>query len=822
MLKRISLSESPFPLPVRPRQPQYLPCQNWPAVWVHLADAQPPAIIAYRLRFNLAPGQAFRFHLAADEQYDLWWNGKRAGRGSERCSPMRWAFDSYEGVASNGQDTLVVRVWSLGQPHRPAAQQSVSHGLLVADDSTNETVAFNTGTAEWTAKALAVPVFLPKGPCFGTSAFERQNGTCGETSWKQGNGDGWEPVQCGEQGISAGRDWVKNGGRRLAPNQLPAMHTATWQQGQVRAVAETFRGTEKTNAWLESDNLVPLQKAWQRLWKQDTSLLIPPNTRQKVLIDLEDYVCAFPSLEVSGGAGSVVKVHWEETLYMRPGRLAFEKGNRDQWNGKYFEGFGDTFLPDGPRRSFAPLWWRCGRYVQLWIETKEASLEITSFSLEETHYPYARTDQFSMDDERFLRVLPVLERGLQMCAHDFLMDCPFYEQLMYAGDAFIQSRAILATSHEKKLPRKVLSDFFGTRSADGIPTATFTANGRLIPPFSLSWITGLRDYLLYRDDPAALRDWLPAARNILEWWLRDWKQDGLVPSPEGWNFVDWVAWNEKAEDWNRIDWHTGAPPGGLGGENSVLLNWWLVKTLLEAAELETWANEPLMAQRWRAKARQLAKLTHHAGWDDVKKLYRDSPGFESLSQHTQVMALLAGMVPPEVESCLIHALQENKELAEASLFFGDFLLEAAYRVKASALFFSRLEEWRAMPEHGFKTPYETHPEKSRSDCHGWASHPLYHIHASVLGVRPTAPAFQSVAVAPHLLTSGNGVVEGRTPHPSGQIRTRFKRQGDRWEADVSLPADIDGTFVFPSGHQVSFNRRFSYRGHDPGIGKSGQ
>ena len=52
-------------------------------------------------------------------------------------------------------------------------------------------------------------------------------------------------------------------------------------------------------------------------------------------------------------------------------------------------------------------------------------------------------------------------------------------------------------------------------------------------------------------------------------------------------------------------------------------------------------------------------------------------------------------------------------------------------------FFDRMSLWLNLKTLGCKTMLEM-PEPSRSDCHAWAAHPVYHYLASILGIRPAA------------------------------------------------------------------------------------
>jgi hypothetical protein len=111
-----------------------------------------------------------------------------------------------------------------------------------------------------------------------------------------------------------------------------------------------------------------------------------------------------------------------------------------------------------------------------------------------------------------------------------------------------------------------------------------------------------------------------------------------------------------------------------------------------------------------------------------------------------------------------------------------------------------MDLWFYLKEMGFKTPVES-PEPSRSDCHAWSSHPLFHYHATLLGIRPGEPEFRSVEITPRM-----GPLEwarGRMPHPNGgMIEAELRKIEAGWAVKIDLPAGLLGTFrmlgqVFP-------------------------
>jgi len=103
--------------------------------------------------------------------------------------------------------------------------------------------------------------------------------------------------------------------------------------------------------------------------------------------------------------------------------------------------------------------------------------------------------------------------------------------------------------------------------------------------------------------------------------------------------------------------------------------------------------------------------------------------------------------------------------------------------------FERMALWFELPALGFTTTPEQ-PEPSRSDCHAWGAHPLYHYFATVLGIRPADPGFGIVEIHPQLgsLTYARGTLV----HPHGEVAVELYVGEDGLHGRVSLPAGVSG------------------------------
>jgi hypothetical protein len=189
-------------------------------------------------------------------------------------------------------------------------------------------------------------------------------------------------------------------------------------------------------------------------------LVVTPGSRRRILWDLDRYICAYPEAVVSGGKGGKMTWKWAESLRgasIHPGiKGRHFKGRRNEWKDKTFTGFGDRLVFDGRARAvFRPLWFRCGRWCELVIEAGAEPVEILDLALIETRYPLACETTFSSPgDPALAGVQAICTRAMQMCCHEMLFDCPFYEQQMYPGDTRVQLNVISAMTADDAIIRR--------------------------------------------------------------------------------------------------------------------------------------------------------------------------------------------------------------------------------------------------------------------------------------------------------------------------------------------------------------------------------
>jgi alpha-L-rhamnosidase len=749
---------------------------TWEASWVGCPDAgAPPLVTAYRLRFDWPAAGDVRLRVSADERYELFLDGRRVGRGPERGTTEHWFYDTLDLPLAGGAHVLVARVFSLG-PYAPLAQFQVRPAFLLAAEGA-AAKRLDTGVAPWEGKPLPGYSVEPPVYVWGLAAPVTVDADGFAWGFERGEGEGWRPVVPHERAASALLDYGIAPVRYLQAGTLPAMIDRPWARASVRHVAEVSSLDTLRVAVRAADHLAGETAGWQDLLAGRAGVRVPARTRRRVIVDLEDYVCAYPELVTSGGKGSLVRLELAEALRLEPDKWKFAKGNRDEIEGKFFLGMGDRFRPDGGRsRRFDSLWFASGRYLEIAVETASEPLEIERLALSETRYPLEIESRFGCSDPELAALEPLLVRGMQACAHETFFDCPYFEQMQYVGDLRLEALTQYVMTRDDRLTRKGLFLVDASRHASGLTESRSPVRQpQLIPWFSLLWIGAVHDHARWRDDARFVRSLLPGVRAVLEAFLARRSPEGVVATPEGWNDTE------------------GTRELGV----SALTNWLLAGTLRLAAELEDGFGEPEPAARWRRLAAATAAAADRAFWREPSGLYSDSPGGSVTSELVQSLALLSGGCPEERRARVARALFAGNAAPRSDVHTLHYLFESARLMRRADVVLDRLGLWSDMRRNGLRTPIES-AEPTRSDCHAWGSHPLYHFFATLLGVRPAGWGFRRVEIEPLL-----GRLEhasGRLVHPAGgEIAVDVERKGDALSGRVSLPPGVVGTLRLPSG-----------------------
>lgn len=368
--------------------------------WVTHPDAAAvsgPIILHFRRAIDLAKvPKALPVTVTADNRFILFVNGKRVATGPSTGTLAHWRTEGLDlaPYLKPGRNVVAAAVWDFlrtatnGPPPAagalppqiaPIAQQSAGLGFRVTGDG------LATGEAGWRVKidvghsATNGRTQVPRGRYYVASAPEVID--AGKADWN------WT-------GATEAGGWVDAVPAPLAANRTLIADPLPQQSFVPAAPGETVR----------SDIGGDFPKH---------SLIVPANTHAKILLRREAMISGYPELTVSGGTGATIKLTYAEALY----DADMKKADRDLVGDRQALGIFDTFIADGARRSFMPLWWRTWRYAELDIQTGPAPLTLEAFRVHETSYPFRQVAHFTSSDPQLNKVWQVGWRTALIDAH---------------------------------------------------------------------------------------------------------------------------------------------------------------------------------------------------------------------------------------------------------------------------------------------------------------------------------------------------------------------------------------------------------------------
>ena len=702
-------------------------------------------------------GSTLRFDVTADERFALYLDGRMIARGPQRGMVTHWYYQSYEvsGLAA-GVHRLEAVCWQL-LAAAPIAQLSYRGGFLLKAAGAYDAM-LTTGRGGWRVAPLVNTVMTDGGTseAFGAGCQCRVTGT--GFSREEPAPGAWRKAAVVRRGVAPDRWWERVPGWMLFPADRPDQIYETKTPGHVVNADVDLAG----------------------------SFIVPADSEMDLWWDLDDYYCAYPELETSGGRGATVSWAWTESL--RDGNGA--KGNRNEWRGKSFsQAFVDTFVSDGRDDAFFTTpWWRCGRWCRLTLKTKDSPLVVKRVAIGESRYPLAVNASFKCDDPAVGDVLRISLRTMQMCCHEMLFDCPYYEQQMYPGDTRIQLQILNALTSDPRMARFAMSVYdWGSRD-NGFVAMNFPSRGlQESCTYTMCWIMMLGDHLMWRDDLGFLRERMPGVRHALMGLAAFENKDGLLENLPGWSFMDWVRGSQEFD--------IGVAPCGAPGQGvSSLNNLQYLLALQSAAAVDEAIGETGFAAIWSQRARRVSDAVLGRVWDDVSGMLADDTAKSRFSEHAQAMGVLAGVLSGDRRTSALKAMFVRRDLARVSSYFAYYLFEALAQCGRADAVLDRLRYWNDFVSWGARTAFETQYADSRSDCHAWSASPIYFLQSAVAGVRPAAQCFRRVRVAPQPGRLRWIQATSQTPKGPVVVDLAFRDGGVR--GTVSLPSNLDGDFVW--------------------------
>jgi len=744
---------------------------QWQASWIAVPGESPGGYGVYLFRklidLKTTP-DSFVIHVSADNRYKLFVNEKQVSLGPARGDLDHWNFTTLDiaPFLHAGKNIIAAQVWNEGE-WRPEGQISLRTGFILQGSDQHEIKIITDNSWKCTRDSSFHPIRFYTPTYYVAGPGEEMDMNKYPADWREPDfpDDNWKNAQIIMPGIPknliGGYGTVS--GWLLIPSTIPPMEMKNQRLAKVNRVNG-----------IQIPARFPADKA---------AFEIPAHTEATIILDQGFLTNAYPKVIFSGGREGFITMSYAEALFIKYPA----KGNRNETEGKEFIGRKDSIISNGARmQDFTPLTFRTYRFIQIKIKTQSDPLIIEDVFGTFTGYPFQLNARMMTDDTTLSRIFEVGWRTARLCAMETYMDCPYYEQLQYIGDARIQALISLYNSGDERLLRNAMNQMDDSRRPEGVTLSRHPSyTPQYIPTFSFWYIGMLHDYMMYGRDSNFIRDKLAGERQILQYFRRYQQKDGSLKDVPYWMFTDWV----ESKGWN-----SGVGPVGRNG-NSALLDLQLLWAYELAADMESKYGLASYDTLYNQYADQLKKTIRDKYWSMDRNLFADCSEKDYYSQHANSLAILTGVVNGPEAKAIGTKMLTDSTLAPASIYFKFYLHQALVKAGLGNDYLNWLGIWRQNLKMGMTTWAEISDiNNARSDCHAWGASPNIEFFRTVMGVDSEAPGFSMVKIEPRLGQLKN--ISGEIPHPRGKIFVSYQLEDNKWKIQISLPGQTSGHLIW--------------------------
>jgi len=691
-----------------------------------------------------------RAYVSADQQYELYVNGTRAGRGEAYSFPDTQYYETLDvtGLLRPGANNAigVLYSWEGATKGHPAGAPGVIVQISILHRDGSRQLVTTDGT--WRVR---------------------------KANWLPGAQRDLEGDQV---------DYVENIDGRAYPVgwERPGFDDGSWAPA-------TVVGRPPVAPWT---HLVSVRTRIVEEPVAAVSLTRLPSGA--VVADFGQVYAAVPEVTFHHGvAGRLVTMRAGYLLdEPQPGHpLAGQPGEVSRDHGTQHTDMSYSYVQRGGAETFLPFDYLGFRYLQIDDPGEPLQPSDVVAVTRHTAVPDEDAGTFSSSDATVDAVFQLGRHSALYTAQEQFVDTPTREKGPWLWDGFNESQTAMAAFGEQNLTRKSLLEFAQSQSRywpNGAVNKIYpTSLGALdIAEFTEIYPEWVWQYWLHTGDRSLLGAVYPVLSR-----LSDYVERAVSPA------------TGLVTDLAATDVYSPLPV--LTRQNVLGVDVFR-RTGEVAAVLGRPATEVSRQQRRAAAltAAVNARLTRPDGVY-VDGLRAGGVQAPAAAQDSNTVAVAYGVVPPArlgTVAAYVAGLGMASEPRDATEFLETLRLAGRDADLLLRLTDPTTDGWANILARGGTFTWEVwEPSDPNGDSmsHGWGSNVLVEIQTALLGVRPTDGGYASFDVSPP--PAGLEYASGRVPTPRGPVSVAWRRParpGEAFTLDVAVPANSTATVELPA------------------------
>ncbi|HEY3328970.1 MAG TPA: hypothetical protein VGK19_03030 [Capsulimonadaceae bacterium] len=421
------------------------------------------------------------------------------------------------------------------------------------------------------------------------------------------------------------------------------------------------------------------------------------------------------------------------------------------------------------------------------------SCTISDIYLREYAAPNVWEAQFHCSDTRLDRLFEAGRETYRQNALDIFMDCPSRERAGWLCDSFFTSRVSKRLTGDAAVERNFLENFALAASFAGLPDGALPMcypadhyDGVFIPQWMLWFVLQAEEYVSRSGDVGLLDVVRARIFGMFDYLKPFVNSDGLLESLESWCFIEWSKANEFVQDVNY--------PTNM-----------LYSAALDAASRMYGRDD---CARDAAEIRRAVIAQSFDGEffvDNALRVDGNLVRTENRSETCQYYAFYFDLVTPTSHKALWNTLVNQfgakrpadsmPQIHRSNAFMGNLMrLELLARYDLVGKMLDECAEYLLYMAGRTGTLWE-HDVEHASCNHGFNSHIVHRLYASVLGVESVDQLERSISIS--LPDISLTFCEGRIPLPDGFVELSWRRDSGAIKYRLSVPSGYTVTVSGP-------------------------
>ena len=659
----------------------------------------------------------------ADSRYILYVNGKRIGRGPCRSDPRWQYYDTYD-IAEHlvkGENVLSAEVlyYGYGTGHsicRVPALVAQSSILL----NSGESITIVSDRSWETCLSDALDRNAP-----------RVNGckACVEI-WDKRKEFDFDPLRCDDLPWEAPRE------RELALSPFWNLYPkpiANLEEDYTLCRSIVACGIGKSECVHPSSNLhqqlkTELDNLPSPVFSLVTQNVFAPaeeGTFRYCVLDFQQVLAGYISIELMGNSGDIVDVVFSESLFR----------GKPVINYASYRPVARFILKDGINTIETKFNYEAFRYAFLIFRNDKQPIVLKRAGIVTRRYPLDTVSVFRTENELLQKIWDISTHTLKLCMQDGFLDSPSREQQQWMGDGRFQAIMNYYYSGDCRMHEKLLLQIAQSQDIEGMTCSRYpdaNHNYPPIPSFCLQWICSFGDYYRFTDKTELISDLWNDIIAAMRWFSGFENTIGILEGIKYWQYYD----ISRKDDGEAIKYSTEFPNAFIN-----LMYAEAMKTVIDLARvLEDNETEDF----FRAKFNRIKNSIKEVFWDDdigAYSLYREK---RTVMEAVNALAItvLHRPVDDEAQRIVTNVFDRKTcvpDVYRVSPYFMVPLYRAMNKMDRNDIALSEtLHRYALMIESDATSTWEEwrliEGDFMYSACHAWAAAPILFVAENLLGI----------------------------------------------------------------------------------------